>query len=151
MKRAIVVAASVPILLVTAWWTLALVFTGPDPAWLRTALAAVYALGTLAILLWLRPFARALAIWGLAFVALLIWWNTIRPSNEGDWQADVARLPRVEVRGEQLTVHNVRNFDYRTEATSPRATRIAPTISPSCAESTSSCPIGVRPPSRTRS
>ena len=81
MKRAIVVAASVAILLVTAWWTLALVFTGPDPDWLRTALAAVYALGTLAILLWLRPFTWALAAWGVAFVALLIWWSTIRPSN----------------------------------------------------------------------
>jgi hypothetical protein len=32
VKRAIVVAASIPILLVTAWWTLALVFAGPDPA-----------------------------------------------------------------------------------------------------------------------
>ena len=111
MKRAIVVAASIPILLVTAWWTLALVFAGPAPAWLGTALASIYALGTLAILLWLRPFAWALAACGLAFVALLIWWSTIRPSNEGDWQADVARLPRVEVRGEQLIVHNIRNFD----------------------------------------
>jgi hypothetical protein len=89
---------------------------GPDPAWLRTGLAAVYALGTLAILLWLRPFAWALAACGLAFVALLIWWGTIRPSNEGDWQPDVARLPRVEVQGGQLIVRNVRNFDYRTES-----------------------------------
>ena len=81
MKRATSVAASIPILLVTAWWTLALVFAGPDPAWLRTGFAAAYALGTLAILLWLRPFGWALAVWGLALVALLIWWSTIRPSN----------------------------------------------------------------------
>ena len=98
MRRAIIVAASIPILLVTAWWTLALVFTGPDPEWLRIAIATIYALGTLAILLWLRPFAWALAAWGLAFVALLVWWSSIRPSNEGDWQVDVARLPRVEIR-----------------------------------------------------
>ena len=52
VKRAIIVAASIPILLVTAWWTLALVFAGPDPAWLRTGLVEVYALGTLATLLW---------------------------------------------------------------------------------------------------
>ena len=38
MRRAIVVAASIPILLVTAWWTLALVLTGPDPEWLRMAI-----------------------------------------------------------------------------------------------------------------
>jgi hypothetical protein len=115
MRRAIVIAACIPILLVTAWWTLALVFAGPDPAWLSIALAVTYAVGTLVILLWLRPFAWALAACGLAFVALLFWWGTIRPSNEGDWQPDVARLPRVEVRAEQLIVYNVRNFDYRTE------------------------------------
>ena len=62
------------------------------------------------------PVCLTLAAWGLAFVALLIWWSTIRPSNEGDWQPDVARLAQVEVRGEQLIVHNVRNFDYRTQS-----------------------------------
>jgi hypothetical protein len=110
-----IVAVSTLIVLVTLWWTLALVFAGPAPAWLRIGLAAVYALGTLAMLLWLRPFVRALAVWGVALVALLFWWSTLRPSNEGDWQPDVARLPRVDVREEQLTFHNVRNFDYRTE------------------------------------
>ena len=82
MKRAVTVAVSIPLLLVTAWWTLALVFAGPDPAWLRTGLAAVYALGTLGVLLWLRPFTRALGVWVVALIALLIWWNTIRPSND---------------------------------------------------------------------
>ena len=71
---------------------------------------------TLAILIWLRPFTPALATWGLAFVALLVWREaSIRPSNERDWQPDVARLPSVDVRGDLLTVHNIRNFDYRTE------------------------------------
>ena len=116
VKRAIIVVASIPIVLVTAWWTLALVFTGPDPELLRIAIAAIYALGTLAILLWLRPFAWALAAWGLAFVALLVWWSSIRPSNERDWQVDVARLPWVEIRGEQMIVHDIRDFDYRTES-----------------------------------
>ena len=115
MRRAGIVAVSALMLLMTLWWTLALVFAGPDPAWLRIGLAAVYALGTLAMLLWLRPFVRALAVWGAALVALFFWWSTLRPSNEGDWQPDVARLAHVDVRGEQLTFHNVRNFDYRTE------------------------------------
>jgi hypothetical protein len=115
VKRAIVVVASIAILLVTAWWALALVYAGPDPEWLRMAIAAIYALGTLAILIWLRPFASVLAAWGLAFVVLLVWWNSIRPSNVGDWQADVARLPQVEIRGNQLIVRNIRDFEYRTE------------------------------------
>src|SRR6185436_13858560 len=69
-----------------------------------------------AMLLWLRPFRRALAIWGLALIALLVWWSTIRPSNDRDWQPDVARLARAEIQGERLTFYNVRNFDYRTDS-----------------------------------
>jgi Domain of unknown function (DUF4105) len=110
------IALSIPILLLTAWWTLALLIVGPDPAWLRIGLAVVYALGTLAILWWLRPFVRALAVCGFALVAMLIWWSTMQPSNDRDWQPDVARLARAEVRGDQLIFHNVRNFDYRTES-----------------------------------
>ena len=115
MKRALRVLLVIAVLAVTAWWTLALVFAGPGPAWVRHGVAALWALGTLAAALWLRPFRRALAAWGIVLVAMLIWWNTLRPSNERDWQPDVARLPSVDVRGELLTVHNIRNFDYRSE------------------------------------
>ena len=37
----------------------------------------------------------------------------MRPSNDRDWRADVARLATAEVQGERLTVRNVRNFRYR--------------------------------------
>ena len=116
MRRAIVVAASVPILLVTAWWTLALVFTGPDPEWLRMAIASIYALGTLAMLALAAPVRLGARGLGPRVRRLLVWWSSIRPSNEGDWQPDVARLPPVEIRGDQLIVRNVRNFDYRSES-----------------------------------
>ena len=105
----------VAVLAATTWWTAALVIAGPQPEWLRQAMAAVYAAAALAVLLFVRPFARALALWAVAFVALLVWWSGIAPSNEGDWSPDVARLPSVDTDGELLTVHNVRNFDYRSE------------------------------------
>ena len=114
MKRVLRVFLAVAVLAVTAWWTLALVFAGPGAAWLRGGLAAVYALGTLAVLLWVRPLRRALGIWGIALLMILFWWSTIQPSNDRDWQPDVGRLPSVEVRGDVLTFHNIRNFDYRT-------------------------------------
>ena len=85
------------------------------PAWVRHGVAALWALGTVAALIWVRPFRRVLAVWGIVLVALLIWWSTIRRSNEREWQPDVARLPSIDARGDQLIVHNVRNFDYRTE------------------------------------
>src|SRR3954469_5449599 len=102
-------------LAVTAWWTAALVIAGPPPAGLRYAIAAAYAVLMIAVLLLVRPLPRAFAVWGTAFVALILWWGAIRPSNDRVWQADVAKLPSVEIRGDVLLVKNLRNFDYRSE------------------------------------
>jgi hypothetical protein len=58
---------------------------------------------------------RALAGYLALFVLLMVWWRGIEPSNERDWQADVAVLPYAEIEGDFVTVHNIRNFDYRSE------------------------------------
>jgi hypothetical protein len=58
---------------------------------------------------------RKLATIGALFVVLLAWWTTFRPSNDRDWMPDVARLATGEVLGDTLVLHNVRNFDYRSE------------------------------------
>jgi len=99
-----------------------LLFTGPGgAAWARPSLASAYALASVAALLWLRPFWKTLAAWGAALVMVWLWWGTLRPSNEREWQPDVARLSWAEVHGDILTFHNVRNFDYRSETDfSPR-------------------------------
>jgi len=39
----------------------------------------------------------------------------IRPSNDRHWQPDVAVLSYAEINGDLITVHNIRNFDYRSE------------------------------------
>jgi Domain of unknown function (DUF4105) len=46
---------------------------------------------------------------------LLAWWQGVEPSNDRDWQTEVAVLPYATVSGDLVTVHNIRNFDYRTE------------------------------------
>jgi Domain of unknown function (DUF4105) len=46
---------------------------------------------------------------------LLAWYSSVRPSNHRDWQVDVAVLPYAEIDGDQISVHNIRNFDYRSE------------------------------------
>ena len=58
---------------------------------------------------------RTLAAYFALFILLLVWWQTIKPSNERDWQIDVAILPYAEIEGDIVTVHNIRNFDYRSE------------------------------------
>jgi len=46
---------------------------------------------------------------------VLLWWLSLKPSNDGDWQADAARTAWIEVNGDQVTIRNLRNCDYRTE------------------------------------
>lgn len=49
------------------------------------------------------------------FAVILIWWMMIPPSNTRNWQPDVAVLPWAEKNGNLVTIHNIRNCEYRTE------------------------------------
>lgn len=93
------------------WAALALRIDGPAPAWLVLAFVA----GALALLLALRPRWLGHASFALVFAGLLVWWFGIEPENERDWQTDVARPPTFELVGERLSVHDLRNFDYRSD------------------------------------
>jgi hypothetical protein len=96
-----------------AWGALALHFAGPSGA--RTLLPVAWAAVGLGILTFVRPFRRTVAAFAVAAALLFGWWSTLRPSNDRAWQPDVARPPWGEVDGDRLTLHNVRNFDYRSE------------------------------------
>lgn len=50
-----------------------------------------------------------------AFACVATWWLSLKPSNDRVWQPDVARTPWTEINGDQVTIHNFRNCDYRTE------------------------------------
>jgi len=43
------------------------------------------------------------------------WRFSLRPSNSRDWQPDVARVAAAGIRGDRVTVKNVRDFRYRSE------------------------------------
>ena len=67
------------------------------------------------VVLWrVRPFRKAAAIFLAAFLAALIGWFWIPPSNNRNWQPDVAVLPSATLDGEMLTVRNIRNCQYRS-------------------------------------
>ncbi|MGH6859844.1 MAG: DUF4105 domain-containing protein [Phyllobacterium sp.] len=68
--------------------------------------------------LWLavkgRPW-RALVVFLPVMIGLLYWWNTIEPSNNRIWADDVAQTVTGTLNGNQVTLSNVRNFDWRTQ------------------------------------
>lgn len=101
-----------------SWSVLALTFSGPHNDTVRSILAAVFGVASLATLLALgfhRWRRQVLAGYFALFTALLIGWLGIEPSNERDWQVDVAVLPYATIEDDLITVHNIRNFDYRSE------------------------------------
>ena len=75
----------------------------------------VFAAVIIAAVIFLRRPVRKLAAVFLAFALVLTWWLTLKPSNDGNWQPDVAQLAWADINGDEITFHNVRNCDYRTD------------------------------------
>jgi len=115
-RRIIAFALSyLAILLTNIWAVMALAIDLPFPR-LRIAAAVFYGLTLVLILLLLRGrLGRQLVACLLCFACVLGWWLNIKPSNEGNWNPDFAHLAWAEVRGDIVTIHNVRHCDYRTE------------------------------------
>jgi len=47
-------------------------------------------------------------------VLLLFIWFSIPPSNDRDWSEDQRVLPYAEFNGDEVHIHNIRNFNYRS-------------------------------------
>ena len=103
------------VILMTAWGTLAIYWSNPPPGLLRTVSAAVFGLATVLAFLCLPNRRRTMIGFLLVFAAVAGWWLTIPASNDRPWQRDVAVLPFADVKGDLVTVRNIRNLDYRTE------------------------------------
>jgi len=80
------------------------------------ALAAIlFVVILLAIVIFVRGKLLRLAIVFGAFAAVVSWWLTLKPSNDREWQPDVAQTAWADINGDEVTIHNVRNCDYRTQ------------------------------------
>ena len=102
----------------TFWWALALYVAGPGGGATRTATAILYAVAGLAAVVCLvrgRGWRPAGAVYVVALLAVLAWWVSRAPSNERNWTPEVARLAHATIQGDLVTMHDIRNFDYRTE------------------------------------
>jgi len=99
----------------TAWGALAIYYSNLPSAALRTGLSLTFAGSAVLGLLVLRPRRRAVWRFLVVFAGMVLWWLSIPPSQDRDWQPDVAVLPSATFAGDQVTIHNMRNTDYRSE------------------------------------
>ena len=106
-------------LLVVSGWTVLAIYYG-DSATNATQTALAVAFGILGFATMAGVFVcrwrwRSLAGFSAVFAVVLLWWFNISASNDRLWQPDSARLAYATIDGNLVTVHNVRNFSYRTE------------------------------------
>jgi len=94
----------------TLWASGAIYFDLPI-GWLRAPLALVYGATIITLLIAIKRRGLALLVSGFAFFLVLIWWLSIKPSNDRAWQPAVAQTAWAEIGGDLVVLHNVRNCD----------------------------------------
>lgn len=102
----------------TAWGAGALYYSQsplPLPGGVLAGTFAVLGLATMAGTLFVRCRRRAVAMFAAGATVLLVWWSGIEPSNDRQWKPEVAVAPYATMEGDRVTLHNIRNFEYRSE------------------------------------
>jgi len=102
----------------TAWGTLAIYYSNLPGEASRKILASVFAIFSVAMLgwyLWAAKWSRPLFAFLALFVVVLAWWLMIPPRQDRDWAPEYAKPAYATINSDLVTVHNIRNFDYRTE------------------------------------
>ncbi|HEY1269080.1 MAG TPA: DUF4105 domain-containing protein [Candidatus Binatia bacterium] len=116
MKIALRIVAGIVVAGITAWAAGAIYYAPVLSANLRAGAAVAFVLAVALAFIFLPNRRRTLAGF-LGVVALLVLlFFQIPASNDRDWQPEVAVTPWAEVKGDRVTIHGVRNFDYRTES-----------------------------------
>lgn len=97
-------------------WGAGLLYFSPllAESW-RPLAAGAYAAITLLAFIFLPRRRRTLLGAFVAFALLVLLFFQIPASNDRNWQPEVAETPYATIKGDMITIHNVRNFDYRTE------------------------------------
>ncbi len=109
-------AAILCVFLLAAWGSFALWFQVPGGLLLQGLAVGLWVIFSLVVVvaLWRGRLAVGATSFAVVFAALLFWWWQIQPSNHREWADDVARMTTGVVEGDRVTLHNVRNFDWRT-------------------------------------
>jgi hypothetical protein len=108
--------ATLLIVLPSTWGVFALWYQFPGNQAVKSGALLVWLClcGGVIFFMWQERIGWSLLAFFAVFALMLLWWSQIPASNERRWADDVARTAYGAVDGSRITLHNVRNFDWRT-------------------------------------
>jgi hypothetical protein len=109
------IAATLMVSVMTAWAAAAIYYSPIPGDTLRLGLAGFLIAAVALAFALTRRRGRVLLGFLLFFAAFVGLWFQIPASNQRDWQPEVAMTPYATINGDQVTIHNLRNFNYRSE------------------------------------
>ena len=99
---------------ITIWTAGAIYYDAGGATWWGAILAITWsAIALLALWYW-QPAWKPLLVLVIATAFFLWWWFSQQPSGDRNWDPNYAQLPRVELAADTITIHNVRNTEYRS-------------------------------------
>ena len=110
-----IVVGFLVIALMTAWASLAIYYSNLSSDGIRAPIAIGFVLCTAAAFLLFKKRFWTLIGFLVVFCLIVAWWLNIKPSNDRNWQPDVAVIPYATIQDNLVTIHNIRNLNYRTE------------------------------------
>ena len=76
--------------------------------------AGLYSIAVLLVIGLIRPIRKAIAVLLCLFLVVFAGWLSIQPSNDRPWDPELAQTAWADIAGDRVTIHNFRDFDYRT-------------------------------------
>jgi hypothetical protein len=116
LRIAAALLATLLVALPAVWAALALWHQAFRGRPLKTVIVAAWIVfsACAVIALWQERIAMSLLAFAAVFGAVVFWWRRIAPSNDRLWADDVAKMTCGTVDGNKVTLHNVRNFEWRS-------------------------------------
>lgn len=115
MRTTVTVLMSIFVAALTVWAAGALYFSPILDKSFRPAIAAIFVVVTVLGFIFLPRRGWTLLGFVSVFCLLVVIYFRIPASNDRNWQPEVAVTPYATIKGDLVTIHGVRNFDYRTE------------------------------------
>jgi hypothetical protein len=106
------------ILLTSLWATPALLYSpllSQTPGRIAAGLYVLLTVTAIAYCWSIRHRGIVLTAYATAFLTVLLSFHALQPSNQRNWQTDVAILPTAIIADDKVLVRNIRNFSYRSE------------------------------------